>query len=108
MKLKAGERLRGLRELMGLSRPEFAEALGIDPARLRNIELQRTKVNEDDFAAIGSVLPELLPWLTYEAEIPFEELLRSENKWLRLVVARIEAGKIPEGYYLDKSIRRSA
>lgn len=108
MRLKAGERFKGLRELMGMTRREFAEAVQIDEARIRNIELQRTKVNEDDFAKIGQLMPELLPWLTYEADITFDELAQSESKWLRLVAARIEAGQIPEGYYLDKFIKKSA
>ena len=107
MKLKAGERIKGLRELMGLSRTEFGELVGIEPARIRNIELQRTKVNEDDFAALGLTMPELLPWLTYEADISFEDMLQSQNKLLRLIAARIEAGQVPEGHYLDHFIRKT-
>ncbi|RTT43061.1 helix-turn-helix domain-containing protein, partial [Pseudomonas paraeruginosa] len=34
----AGERLRGLRELMGLSRPRFAALVGMKAKRLENIE----------------------------------------------------------------------
>ncbi|VFT04944.1 Helix-turn-helix domain [Pseudomonas aeruginosa] len=39
----AGKRLRALRELMGLSRPQFAELVGMTAKRLENIEneLQR-------------------------------------------------------------------
>lgn len=108
MKLKAAERLKGLRELMGLTRQEFADLVGIETSRIRNIELQRSKIHEEDFAAIGKTLPTLLPWLIYEADITLDELRESENRWLRLIAARIEAGQIPEGYYLDRSIRKSA
>lgn len=108
MKLKAGDRFKGLRELMGMTREEFAEVIGIDAPRIKNIELHRRKPNEDDFAAIGKTLPELLPWLVYEADISLDGLLQSESKWLRLIAARIEAGQIPDGYYLDKHIKKSA
>lgn len=103
--MTAGERIKGLRELMGLSRTEFGELVGIEPARIRNIELLRTKVNEDDFAALGVAVPQLIPWLTYSAALTFDELVQSQNKLLRLITARIEAGQVPEES-LEALIRR--
>ncbi len=38
----AGKRLRALRELMGLSRPQFAELVGMTAKRLENIENERS------------------------------------------------------------------
>lgn len=65
----AGERLRGLRELMGLSRPAFAEIVGIKPKRLENIENGLQKMHDEDFEKVCSVYEEFSRWIAYEGPV---------------------------------------
>lgn len=105
MKHTAGARIRDVREMMGLTRQQFAELLKLDPTHIRNVELERSKLNQDDFAAIGQTLPELLPWLTYEADVSLEDLMQSQNKWLRLIAVRVETMDALESNGLAQSIK---
>ncbi|MEN0107947.1 MAG: helix-turn-helix transcriptional regulator [Pseudomonas sp.] len=61
----AGQRLRGLRELMGLKRPAFAQLTGIDRKRLENIESGQQRMHDIDFAKVCSLYPEFARWITY-------------------------------------------
>jgi transcriptional regulator with XRE-family HTH domain len=61
----AGQRLRGLRELMGLKRPAFAELTGIDKKRLENIENGLQRMHDMDFEKVCSLYPEFARWITY-------------------------------------------
>ncbi len=61
----AGQRLRGLRELMGLKRPAFAELTGIDKKRLENIENGFQRMHDIDFEKVCSLYPEFARWITY-------------------------------------------
>ena len=105
MKLKTGERLKALREMIGLTREEFAEMLNLDFIRIRNIEQKKVRVAEDEFAKIGKMFPELLHWLTFEGNISLDDLKNSDEKLCRLVAAKIEAGQLPSGYHLEDKIK---
>jgi transcriptional regulator with XRE-family HTH domain len=70
----AGERLRGLRELMGLSRPAFAEIVGIKPKRLENIENGWQKMHDEDFEKVCSVFEEFSRWIAYEGPVDRQPL----------------------------------
>ncbi|MEG7038139.1 helix-turn-helix transcriptional regulator, partial [Pseudomonas aeruginosa] len=48
----ACKRLRALRELMGLSRPQFTELAGITAKRLENIENELQRMHDEDFEKI--------------------------------------------------------
>ena len=61
----AGQRLRGLRELMGLKRPAFAQLTGIDTKRLENIENGYQRMHDMDFEKVCSLYPEFARWITY-------------------------------------------
>ena len=61
----AGQRLRGLRELMGLSRPAFEKVTGIDRKRLENIECGQQRMHDIDFEKVCSLYPEFARWITY-------------------------------------------
>jgi len=108
MKLRAGQRLKGLRELMGLTREEFGEIVGIDWVRMKNIEQQKVRMAEDEFAKIGAMFPEVMPWLTYEGYIDVDDLKNSQENLCRLIAAKIEAKQIPEGYYLEDHIKQAS
>ncbi|RKJ92161.1 XRE family transcriptional regulator [Aeromonas veronii] len=58
-------RLRQLREAMGLSRPKFADLLGIPPTTLKNYELGYREIGGGTFLLIANhrELAEFSPWL---------------------------------------------
>lgn len=70
----AGERLRGLRELMGLSRRELAEVVGMKVKSIENIELGMQRMHDEDFQKVCSVYPDFARWITYEGPIDSAEV----------------------------------
>lgn len=104
-KLKPGDRVRAIRELIGLTQKEFAEVLGVDLTQLKNIEYKRNRVTEDFYEAIGRTFPELLPWFVYEGPLTLEELQQSQSNLCKVAAARIEAGLIPEGYFAEVAFK---
>lgn len=65
----AGERLRGLRGLLGLSRPAFAEVVGISAKRLENIENGRQRMHDEDLQKICSTFEDFTRWIAYEGPV---------------------------------------
>ncbi|WP_435605449.1 helix-turn-helix domain-containing protein [Pseudomonas knackmussii] len=63
------QRLRGLRELMGLSRRELAEAVGMKAKSIENIELGLQRMHDEDFQKICSVYPQFVRWIAYEGPL---------------------------------------
>ncbi len=57
----AGKRLRALRELMGLSRPQFAELVGMTAKRLENIENELQHMHEREALLAAEQAPEAEP-----------------------------------------------
>ncbi|WP_020410986.1 hypothetical protein [Hahella ganghwensis] len=98
MGLKAGERLKGMRELMGFTRMRFAEFLDINLIRLKNLEQLKARVAEDEFEKLGKMFPEMMPWLVYGGKISLSELERSDNEYCQLIALKIKIGEIPAGY----------
>ncbi|WP_041598356.1 hypothetical protein [Hahella chejuensis] len=105
MRLKAGERLKALRELAGFTRQEFSSITNIELIRLTNLEKLRARVAEDEYEKLGLLFPEVIPWFAYEGDISLEALRSSEQKLCRLIAARFEAGQIPEGYFLEEKFK---
>lgn len=70
----AGERLRGLRELMGLSRRELAEVVGMKVKSIENIELGMQRMHDEDFQKVCSIYPDFARWITYEGPIDSAEV----------------------------------
>jgi transcriptional regulator with XRE-family HTH domain len=54
---RAGSRLRTVRILNGITRPQLCDALGISSDRLRNLETHKQKLNEEDFESISMLWP---------------------------------------------------
>lgn len=104
MQLRCGERLKGMRELFGLTREEFCELTGIDVMRMKNIEQRKIRVAEDEFAIVGRRFPEFLHWIAYEGQIHLSDLRNSQETLCRLAGAKFEAGQIPKGYFLEEKI----
>jgi transcriptional regulator with XRE-family HTH domain len=90
-KFRAGERLFIIRELLGLTREEFSDQIGIKYVRINNVEKLTAKANEEDFAQIGIHLPELLPFFAYEADIELDALKKSDSALCRLIAEKIES-----------------
>ncbi|HCE7276298.1 TPA: helix-turn-helix transcriptional regulator [Pseudomonas aeruginosa] len=65
----AGKRLRALRELMGLSCPQFAELVGMTAKRLENIENELQRMHDEDFEKVCGTFPEFSDWIAYEGSI---------------------------------------
>jgi transcriptional regulator with XRE-family HTH domain len=105
MNTTASQRLKGLRELTGLKRKEFADILGIDDSHLKSIELGRAELNENDFAKVCRHFPSFTAWLTYEGEIDLAALKQKQEALMRFMAMRIESGHVPEGYFLEKAVR---
>lgn len=105
MNTTAGDRLKGLRELIGLKQDEMAEMLGVPISRYKNVESKKVRMAEDEFSAVCSQFPEFAHYLTYEGDIDFDALRASQEKFVKLAAAAIEAGRIPEGYFLKESLK---
>lgn len=70
----AGERLRALRSLTGLSRRAFAETVGMKAKDVENIEYGNQRMRDLDFQKVCSVYPDFARWITYEAPIDSDEV----------------------------------
>lgn len=101
-KLKPGDRVRHIRELIGLSQQEFCEALELDFNQLRNIEYKRNRVTEEFYETIGEAFPELLPWFVYEGNFTIEDLRNSKSELCKVAAARLRAGLIQPGHFPDQ------
>ncbi|MCO1336002.1 hypothetical protein MO867_16855 [Microbulbifer sp. OS29] len=105
MKLRAGQRLKGMRELLGITREDFSGLVDIPWIRMKSIEQQKVRMAEDEFAKIGHKFPEFMPWITYEGDIVVEDLRNSSEPLCQLAAAKIAAGQIPPGYYIHEKIK---
>lgn len=106
MRTTASQRLRGLRELTGLKRKEFAEIVGIEDSHLKSIELGRAQLNEDDYAKVCRHFPSFTAWLTYEGEIDLAALKKKQEALMKFIALRIESGHVPDGFFLEDAIHR--
>ncbi|WP_225594633.1 helix-turn-helix domain-containing protein [Pseudomonas sp. PDM22] len=70
----AGERLRALRSLTGLSRRAFAETVGMKAKDVENIEYGNQRMRDLDFQKVCSVYPDFARWITYEGPIDSDEV----------------------------------
>ncbi|WP_299580860.1 helix-turn-helix transcriptional regulator [uncultured Microbulbifer sp.] len=104
-KLRAGDRLRAIRELTGLSQREFADLLGVDLMPMKNAEYKKNRVTEECYEAMGKNFPELLKWFVYEGPINLQELRNSDSKYCKFIAARFDAGLVPEEYFPEDLIR---
>lgn len=70
-----GARLKALRDMIGMTRADFAEILEITPRRLKAIESGERRMNESDFYHLGVNFPWALRFVVYAG--PMEQ--RTEN-----------------------------
>lgn len=94
-----GQRLRAVREMMRYTRKEFADLIGTNEARLRNIETNHQKMTAVDFEDMGRVMPWALHFVTYGGPLelfmpdsPDPEHLRRISEVFRELES--EAGKV--------------
>lgn len=100
--LSAGQRLRGMRELMGMDRKEFAELLGFDYSRLTRIELGKQAMHDVDFERVLRVFPHFSHWLTYAGPIDIDSLAAERDKLCKITAVKLQVGEVPVGYGLEK------
>jgi transcriptional regulator with XRE-family HTH domain len=91
-----GKRLHQARELMGISRSEFADQLGFKYLRLVTIENDRGRMSVDDLAAIVRPYPELTNWLLLGEELNVGILAKSSNEHIRTLADNLESHGLPE------------
>lgn len=103
---RTGERIRFIREMLGMTRDEFSKAMGINYSRLNNIEKLLAKVNEDEFYQIGRFMPEVLLFIACEDNLDMQACRNSENNLSRLLAARVDANQIPATIALINKINR--
>lgn len=101
MEFKAAERVRFAREMLSLTRQEFADRLGLDVVRLRNIEQLKVRVSELEYDAVAEHLPELVCFVTHEGNISAMRLRNSDNPRCRLIISRLEAGDLDDNKAKD-------
>lgn len=98
----AGERLRAMRELMKLERPDFAGLVGLTQTSLANVELGKQRMNEDHFEKVLRVLPHFTLWLTIGGDIDLDGLAASPINACKIAALRLQLGDVPEGYGMER------
>ncbi len=106
IKVSAGSRIKLVRLLLGFPQKEFSDLVQMPLIRLKNIELGRSKVREDDFETICPIFPELSNWIAYQGDIHITTLQSSENKLIRMIAAKLELDMIPPGYDIGEFIKQ--
>lgn len=96
MGLTAGKRLQIARELMGISRSDFAEILGIKYLRLVTVENDRGRMSVDDLEQVVRLYPELLNWLVLSTPLDVTTLQKSTNKHIQMMADNLETHGLPE------------
>ena len=69
----AGERLRALRSLTGLSRRAFTETVGMKEKDVENIEYGNQRMRDEDFQKVCSEYEDFSRWMDQQSE-PAKEL----------------------------------
>lgn len=106
METNTADRIRGIRELLGMTRDDFGELFNIKPARLANIEKGLAKANGEEVENITASLPELTYYVAHQGPIDYAELRRSENPLIALMLAKFDAGLAPTGYQLIECLKK--
>jgi len=75
----SGKRIRTIRDGIGLSRPEFAEIVGLPERRIRMIENGERRTTEQDLTAICGVFTWATKWIIYGGPIEKEDFILKVN-----------------------------
>lgn len=98
----AGDRLRAMRELMGMDRPEFSEHTGLNPITLANIELGKQRMNDDHFEKVLKVFPHYAHWLTFGGDIDVAALAAERDRICKMAALKLQLGDVPKGSGLER------
>jgi transcriptional regulator with XRE-family HTH domain len=96
MELTPGKRLQAARELMGISRSDFAALLNMKYLRLVTIENDRGRMAIDDLEPIARRYPELLHWLVLSEPLDAAQLQNSSNQDIQKLADNLETHGLPE------------
>lgn len=92
--LKAGDRLKGLRLILGLTREQMADGIPIKRSRYYNLEQLKARVADVDFEMLGEKYPEFVHWLVMGGKIKISELKKSSDPLVRSAAIKLEAGVV--------------
>lgn len=101
--MSPGKRLQAMRELIGLSREDFGEIVGIGYNRLSSVENARVRMGVDEMEQVSEHFPEFKNWLAFEGEIDVEALKADQREMCQRIAKKLLSGEIPEGFYSDNS-----
>lgn len=104
---KAGERMQGMRKLMGISRREFSEITGIDYHRLGNMEQGKQRMNDDDIARVVRQFPHFVMWLVIGGDIDIDALAKERDATLQVVATKLRVGQVPPAFGLERFQREA-
>lgn len=105
LRTRGGDRIKAVRLLLGLGREEFADLIGVSFNRYCNVEQKRAKLGEEEIVAVCLRFPEFTHWMAYEGIIRVSDLRDSDDSLCRLIAAKIDAGQIPTGYFIEDRIK---
>lgn len=97
LKTKAGQRIKEVRLLFGITQKEFAKLIGIELTRYKSIEILNTRAAEDVLSTVCSLFPNFMAYIIIEGEVSLRALSKSESSYERLAAARFDTRTLPEG-----------
>ena len=69
-KVTINQRMREIRDHLGLGRQAFADRTGLKKKTIENIEHEMQRINGEQIEAINEAFPEYAYWLTTGLELP--------------------------------------
>lgn len=104
LKTQAGERLKAVRKMLGMTQKEFAIFVDIPLTRYKGIEIAHTRVAEDLFASACSKLPTFIQFIVYEGTVSLKDLSNSSMPMERLAAANFDVKGISSDSILSEKI----
>lgn len=104
LKTQAGQRIKALRQLFGITQKDFAELIGIPLTRYKSIEILNTRTAEDVLATVCTLFPSFMAYVVIEGDIYLKSLAESSSSYERLAVARYDARSLPSDSGINEHI----
>jgi len=102
--IPANQRFKSIRAMINISRADMEKLFDIPTERLNSLENNRTRVTQVELQSIAVHLPELIPYLVYNAPIDFKLLKKNRTQFAKMIVDRIISNELPAGFDLDNCI----
>jgi transcriptional regulator with XRE-family HTH domain len=95
LRTKAGERIKGMRMLFGITQKDFAKMIDIPLARYKSIEILNTRAAEDVLAAACILFPNFMAFIVIEGKISLKALTNSDSDFERKAAERYDHRSLP-------------